>query len=197
MISRHDWGCLQLLLTLGASVSSMQHCFDSEVVFTHIHNPLCYTEKAPNAWHRRGIQKRGNTYNQPNRPPTGTPHIPSTKHYPNPLCDPLLTSSYLVLSTTNVTLLRSHSGYPAQVYYVVRALNTEHTLFVAVLTTLVLPSPSSCSVPTWCVVCGVHPPASDRGHVGMVSPSCLPLRSSMVAPPTDGFRFFPGALACF
>ena len=28
----------------------------------------CYTEKAPNAWHRRGTQKTGNTYNQPNRP---------------------------------------------------------------------------------------------------------------------------------
>ena len=28
----------------------------------------CYTEKAPNAWHRRGTQKTRNTYNQPNRP---------------------------------------------------------------------------------------------------------------------------------
>ena len=29
---------------------------------------LCYTEKAPNAWQRRGTQKTRNTYNQPNRP---------------------------------------------------------------------------------------------------------------------------------
>ena len=28
----------------------------------------CYTEKAPNAWQRRGTQKTRNTYNQPNRP---------------------------------------------------------------------------------------------------------------------------------
>ena len=27
---------------------------------------LCYTEKAPNAWQRRGTQKTRNTYNQPN-----------------------------------------------------------------------------------------------------------------------------------
>ena len=42
---------------------------------------MCYTEKAPNAWHRRGTQKTGNTYNQPNRASTDTPHRPSTKHY--------------------------------------------------------------------------------------------------------------------
>ena len=30
--------------------------------------PWCYTEKAPNAWQRRGTQKTRNTYNQPNRP---------------------------------------------------------------------------------------------------------------------------------
>ena len=42
---------------------------------------LCYTEKAQNAWHRRGPQKTGNTYNQRNRPSTDTPHKPSTKHY--------------------------------------------------------------------------------------------------------------------
>ena len=41
---------------------------------------VCYTGKAPNAWHRRGTQKTGNTYNQPNRPSTDT-HRPSTKHY--------------------------------------------------------------------------------------------------------------------
>ena len=29
---------------------------------------LCYTEKAPNAWQRRGTQNARNTYNQPNRP---------------------------------------------------------------------------------------------------------------------------------
>ena len=29
---------------------------------------VCYTEKAPNAWQRRGTQKTRNTYNQPNRP---------------------------------------------------------------------------------------------------------------------------------
>ena len=28
----------------------------------------CYTEKAPNAWQRRGTQKTRNTYNQTNRP---------------------------------------------------------------------------------------------------------------------------------
>ena len=40
-----------------------------------------YMEKADNAWHRRGKQKTGNTYNQPKRPSTGTPHGPSTRHY--------------------------------------------------------------------------------------------------------------------
>ena len=41
----------------------------------------CYTEKAPNAWHRRGTQKTGNTYNQPKRLSTSTPHRRSTGHY--------------------------------------------------------------------------------------------------------------------
>ena len=37
----------------------------------------CYTEDAPNAWHRRGTQKTGHTYNQPNH----TTHRPSTWPY--------------------------------------------------------------------------------------------------------------------
>ena len=37
----------------------------------------CYTEKAPNSWHRRGTQKTGNTYNQPKRPGR---HTSQTKH---------------------------------------------------------------------------------------------------------------------
>ena len=41
---------------------------------------LCYTEKSPNAWHRRGTPKTGNTYHQPNRPSTGKTHRPSTRH---------------------------------------------------------------------------------------------------------------------
>ena len=36
-----------------------------------------YTEKASNAWHRRGTQKTGNTYNQPSRPDR---HTSQTKH---------------------------------------------------------------------------------------------------------------------
>ena len=43
---------------------------------------MCYTEKAPNAWHRRGTQRTGNTYNQPKRPSTDTTHRPSTWQYP-------------------------------------------------------------------------------------------------------------------
>ena len=42
---------------------------------------MCYTKKAPNAWHCRGTRKTGNTYNQPKRPSTDTTHRPSTKHY--------------------------------------------------------------------------------------------------------------------
>ena len=42
---------------------------------------LCYTEKAPNAWHCRGTRKTENTYNQPNRPSTDTPHRQRTKNY--------------------------------------------------------------------------------------------------------------------
>ena len=42
---------------------------------------MCCTEKAPNAWHRRGTQKTGNTYSQPKRPSTDTTHRPSTEHY--------------------------------------------------------------------------------------------------------------------
>ena len=41
------------------------------------HLPMCYTEKAPNAWHRQGTQKTGNSYNQPNRP---NRHPSQTKH---------------------------------------------------------------------------------------------------------------------
>ena len=43
--------------------------------------PECYTEKAPNAWHRRGTPNTGNTYHQPKRPSTGTTHRPRTRHY--------------------------------------------------------------------------------------------------------------------
>ena len=56
---------------------------------------VCHTEKAQNAWHRRGTQKTGKTDNQPHRPlppaghvhlvwmppSTDTAHRPSTKHY--------------------------------------------------------------------------------------------------------------------
>ena len=52
------------------------------------------------------------------------------------------------------------------------------------------------SVPTWCFVCGVHPPAPDRVCVGTLLPACLVLRPCVVAPPTDRVRFCPGALAC-
>ena len=40
---------------------------------------MCHTEKAPNAWHRQGTSKTGNTYNQPKQPSTGTTHRPSTR----------------------------------------------------------------------------------------------------------------------
>ena len=46
---------------------------------------LCYTEKAPNAWQRRGTQKAGNTYNQPNRP---NRHTSQTKHQALPKGQP-------------------------------------------------------------------------------------------------------------
>ena len=38
---------------------------------------ICYMEKTPNAWHRQGTHKRGNTYNQPNQP---NQHTSQTKH---------------------------------------------------------------------------------------------------------------------
>ena len=44
-----------------------------------------YTEKAPNAWHRRGAQKTGNTYNLPNRP---NRHTSQTKHQALPKGQP-------------------------------------------------------------------------------------------------------------
>ena len=47
----------------------------------HIHSQMCYTEKAPNAWHPQGTPKTGNIYNQPKQPSTGTTHRPSTRHY--------------------------------------------------------------------------------------------------------------------
>ena len=46
---------------------------------------LCYTEKAPNAWQRRGTQKTRNTYNQPNRPNRQTSQ---TKHQALPKVQP-------------------------------------------------------------------------------------------------------------
>ena len=45
----------------------------------------CYKEKAPNAWHRRGTQKTGNTYSQPNRP---NRHTSQTKHQALPKGQP-------------------------------------------------------------------------------------------------------------
>ena len=45
----------------------------------------CYTEKAPNAWQRRGTQKTRNTYNQPNRPNRQTS---LTKHHALPKRQP-------------------------------------------------------------------------------------------------------------
>ena len=46
---------------------------------------VCYTEKAPNTWHRRGTQKTRNTYNQPNRPNRQTSQ---TKHQALPKGQP-------------------------------------------------------------------------------------------------------------
>ena len=45
----------------------------------------CYTEKAPNAWQRRGTKKTRNTYNQPNRPNQQTAQ---TKHQVPPKGQP-------------------------------------------------------------------------------------------------------------
>ena len=45
----------------------------------------CYTEKAANAWQRRGTQKTRNTYNQPNRPNRQTSQ---TKHQALPKGQP-------------------------------------------------------------------------------------------------------------
>ena len=39
---------------------------------------VCYTEKAPNAWHHQGTQKTGDTYK---RPSLGTTPRPSTRHH--------------------------------------------------------------------------------------------------------------------
>ena len=46
---------------------------------------VCYTEKAPNAWQRRGTQKTRNTYNQPNR---SNQQIAQTKHQAPPKRQP-------------------------------------------------------------------------------------------------------------
>ena len=46
---------------------------------------MCYTEKAPNTWHRRGTQKTGNTYNSPNRP---NRHTSQAKHQALPKGQP-------------------------------------------------------------------------------------------------------------
>ena len=46
---------------------------------------MCYTERAPNAWQRRGTQKTGNTYIQPNRPNRQTSQ---TKHQALPKGQP-------------------------------------------------------------------------------------------------------------
>ena len=46
-----------------------------------VSSPVCYTEKAPNAWQRRGTQTTRNTYNQPNRPNQQTAQ---TKHQASP-----------------------------------------------------------------------------------------------------------------
>ena len=50
-----------------------------------------------------------------------------------------------------------------------------------------------CSVPAWCVVRGVHPPASVRFRVGEPSPSCLIIHPLVFAPPAVRFCFYPGA----
>ena len=50
-----------------------------------VHTCGCYTEKAPNAWQRRGTRKTRNTYNQPNRPNRQTSQ---TKHQALPKRQP-------------------------------------------------------------------------------------------------------------
>ena len=55
---------------------------------------------------------------------------------------------------------------------------------------------SCCSVPSWGVDCGVHPPSPGRVCVGTLFPACLVLSPCVVAPPPNCVRFCPGALAC-
>ena len=49
----------------------------------------------------------------------------------------------------------------------------------------------------WCVVCGVHPPASVRVRVGEPSPCCLFVRPLVVAPPAARFCICPCDCSCF
>ena len=54
-------------------------------LFQVLSSSSCHTEKAPNAWQRRGTQKTRNTYNQPNRPNQQTTQ---TKHQAPPKGQP-------------------------------------------------------------------------------------------------------------
>ena len=65
---------------------------------------VCHTEKAPNAWHRRGTQKTGNTYNQPNLP---NQHTSQTKHQALPKGQP-------GRRTTSITTAAVHASAQQQ-----------------------------------------------------------------------------------
>ena len=58
-------------------------------------------------------------------------------------------------------------------------------------------SASCSSILAWCVVCGVHPPASVRIRVGKPSPSCLVVSPLVVAPPSFGYVSVPALLLFF
>ena len=98
----HGWRGLSVLQLCCMSVSSWFHGPFREFFLVRLSTPwlcsfpsflpervngkhgneyMCYTEKAPNAWHRQGTKKTGSTYNQSIQASTGTTHRPRTSHY--------------------------------------------------------------------------------------------------------------------
>ena len=68
----------------GGHAESNPRPSEEVVSFYHVLS-VCYTEKAPNAWQRRGPQKTRNTYSQSNRPNRETSQ---TKHQALPKGQP-------------------------------------------------------------------------------------------------------------
>ena len=65
--AQHAWPCCAPCISPRSGRWRRRHCCAC-CPLRPCWRTIFYTEKAPNAWHRRRTHRTGNTYNQPNRP---------------------------------------------------------------------------------------------------------------------------------